>query len=381
VAIKKQAAAVMAVLAAVLLTTGRAEATNSWTVESTPDASTYVNNLFGVSCPTSTYCMAVGSDLSSTKPIGYTLAEQWTAGVWSIIPTPSTPGDQSELVSVSCRSAKFCMAVGDEHPHGPGVILAERWNGSVWTATDITGPMESGLTAVSCPTASTCTAVGDSLGTDASLIYRWNGSTWTAQTAVTLPDYEENQLYGVSCPTTSACVAVGSYFGPSSTFVLVERWNGSSWTLQTIPHPAGVKSSQFQSVSCVSAAVCTAVGSSVTGANVTIPRAERSNGNTWALQPTPTPTSSPYNLNLAGVSCPTSKDCTAVGSYSTNSSNNFAYAELWNGTAWVLQSVPTPSGDMGALLYQSSCSAPTACTGVGTVSTTSSQIVLAERYS
>ena len=277
--------------------------------------------------------------------------------------------------------AKFCMAVGDGHPHAGATVLAERWNGSVWTLTHITGPSESNLSAVSCPTTTDCTAVGQSLGTDASLIYRWNGSTWAAETPVMLPDYEENQLYGVSCPTASACVAVGSYFGPESTFVLVERWNGSSWTQQTIPHPSGVKASQFESVACVSAAVCTAVGWSVIGSNVTIPRAERSNGNTWALQSTPTSTSSPYNLDLSGVSCPTSKDCTAVGSYSTNSTDDFAYAELWNGTAWVLQSVPTPSGKTGAFLYQASCSAPAACTGVGTATTTSSQAVLAERYS
>ena len=62
-------------------------------------------------------------------PTTKTLSERWNGSTWSIVPTPSgEPG----LVSVSCVSQSFCMAVGVGSNNDPG-HLAEEWNGMVWT--------------------------------------------------------------------------------------------------------------------------------------------------------------------------------------------------------------------------------------------------------
>ena len=71
------------------------------------------------------------------------------------------------------------------------------------------------------------------------------------------------QLAGVSCPRVTACTAVGSSSENSTnipTVTLAERWNGTSWSLQTTPDPAGAKISVLDGVTCTTAGTCVAVG-------------------------------------------------------------------------------------------------------------------------
>jgi hypothetical protein len=141
------------------------------------------------------------------------------------------------------------------------------------------------------------------------LAERWDGSTWTIQTTPTPFGYESGCLNGVSCTSATACTAVGSDFndhGDSTydTETLAERWNGSNWTVQPSADPSGATNSSLSSVSCT-AAVCSAVGSS-NGATL----AESWDGNTWTLQATPNPSG---GGNLSGVSCTSAAACMATG--------------------------------------------------------------------
>jgi hypothetical protein len=54
--------------------------------------------------------------------------------------------------------------------------------------------------------------------------------------------------------------------------------------------------------------------------------AERWNGSGWEIQPTPNPAGA-TDLNLAGVSCPTRRACTAVGTYFTGTGIQLTLAE------------------------------------------------------
>lgn len=68
-------------------------------------------------------------------------------------------------------------------------------------------------------------------------------------------------LFGVSCTSDTACTAVGGYRDSSNVArTLVERWDGTSWTIQSSPTPSNVGFSSFFEVSCTSATACTAVG-------------------------------------------------------------------------------------------------------------------------
>ena len=112
----------------------------------------------------------------------------------------------------------------------------------------------------------------------------------------------------VSCSGPEHCTAVGGVNTGSTVVPLVERWDGSAWTIQTDAAPAGA---ELTGVSCTSSSSCTAVGgiTSDTGG------AERWDGTSWTLQTLPVAHKN-ASAGLAGVSCLSATNCTAVGGYS-----------------------------------------------------------------
>jgi hypothetical protein len=339
----------------------------AWSIMPTPNPRGGTDSgLGGVSCRSASACTAVGAYVNNATNV--TLAERWNGKAWAIQPTPNPSGStDTQLGAVSCPSASACTAVGFHLNNGgtANVMLAERWNGKAW-AIQPTPPTIIGL-AVSCPSASACTAVGG--GPTGRLAERWNGKAWTVQHT---PNPEPGGtgvsavLDGVSCTLASACTAVGFYRigGVISQRTLAERWNGTTWTIQ--PTPSFSDYSSLDGVSCTSASACTAVGQyeSVSGDFGTL--AERWNGTTWTIQSTP---SEPFQQATAlnGVSCPSASACTAVG-YFTGT-----LAERWNGTTWAIQ--PTP-GRYGSSLNGVSCTSASACIAVGS----GTRGTLVERY-
>jgi hypothetical protein len=122
-----------------------------------------------------------------------------------------------------------------------------------------------------------------------------------------------SRLTSVSCPwTTTVCTTVGSFDDPSGTDeTLAERSNGTSWSIQTTPNPAGASGSQLNAVTCTSSTVCEAVGA-VGAAYGTL--AERWSAGSWQIEPTPNPTGAPSD-ELTAVTCTSSTTCLAVGDY------------------------------------------------------------------
>src|SRR6476661_3698430 len=68
---------------------------------------------------------------------------------------------------------------------------------------------------------------------------------------------------------------------------------------------------------------------------------------------------------LYGASCTSASACTAVGDYVTSTGASKTLAEHWNGTAWAVQSTPTPSGAADSFLQDVACTSASACTAVG----------------
>ena len=99
----------------------------------------------------------------------------------------------------------------------------------------------------------------------------------------------DNQLFGVSCVSTQFCETVGySVRASGQVRTLIEKWNGTHWALAPSPNP-GHGPSLF-GVSCVEKAgslssnFCMAVGSYVTGSN-DHPLIEKWNGTHWSVSP------------------------------------------------------------------------------------------------
>lgn len=228
------------------------------------------------------------------------------AASWSIQQTPNVPNASNELFGVSCTSARNCTAVGWDFTSSSTATLAERWDGASWAIQPTPNPAGSAapqpiLEDVSCTSASACTAVGSyqsAAGARGTLVERWDGTSWTIQPSPNVAQ-ADSELVGVSCPSSNACVAVG--FAGSSP--LVERWNGSTWAIQSVTGPPGANAAALSGVSCTSASACTAVGQYVVGAEESadpvaeifagfgLPLVERLIGKTWTVQPTSSPAS------------------------------------------------------------------------------------------
>lgn len=197
---------------------------------------------------------------------------------------------------------------------------------------------------MSCPSASSCTAVGNYAGTEGALplAEKWNGSSWSLESPP-IGSYNIASLAGVSCESTTICMGVGrGYKSTAHALPFAERWNGSSWAVQTVPLPEGAESGELWSVQCISTTRCIGAGwykSSTTHHERTI--VENWNGTSWSVIATPNPGGS-ENSSLWGISCPSEKMCMAVGQ-----SDELPLAESWDGSSWSLHKPPTePESNM-----------------------------------
>jgi hypothetical protein len=95
------------------------------------------------------------------------------------------------------------------------------------------------------------------------LVMVWDGTVWSI---VSSPNAgtSDDQLESVSCVSASDCVAVGRTDTGSAYETLVMVWDGTVWSIVSSPN-AGTSNDRLESVSCVSASQCVAVGSTFTG--------------------------------------------------------------------------------------------------------------------
>jgi len=81
------------------------------------------------------------------------------------------------------------------------------------------------FTSVSCVADDYCMAVGAAVGTKSNeekpLVERWDGTTWTVGTPPLEPG--QSALYGVSCASVADCAAVGAVSVNGDAHALVER--------------------------------------------------------------------------------------------------------------------------------------------------------------
>lgn len=250
--------------------------------------------------------------------------------------------------------------------------MAEAWNGMSWR-TQVTpspgGTFGSQLNGVSCTLASACTAVGfynrAPFGPEAPLAEAWNGSRWSIQAIPSPAGALDSGLGAVSCTSASACTAVGGYSNSShATLAFAVRWDGTRWTVQATPSPnPGTTFAMLSGVSCTSASACTAVGAYDNSAGTTLAFAEHWDGTSWTIQATPSPVLATHSF-LRSVSCTSANACTAVGDQGTLTSAGLPLAERWDGTSWSIQAMPDPFVN-SAQLFGVSCSSADACTAVG----------------
>ena len=263
-----------------------------------------LSNLRGVSCPSSSHCIAVGDDgtIESTADGGFS---------WQV----QVSGTTAEISDVSCTSVAHCIALGQAPDYATaGAVLTTGDSGQSWHSR-LTGATP-WPEAISCPTSSRCVTVDDS-GNIA--VTADGGTSWQGQ-----PSTAVMPLASVACPSARMCVAVGSsnngYVGvPPVAVLLTTRDGGGTWQ----SWPAGT-APPLHGVSCASSSHCVAVGDR--GAIMVT-----ANGGTSWHRAASTTTD-----QLLAVTCRKDNECVAVADSSILVSRN-------GGDSWTSQPLATGS--------------------------------------
>jgi hypothetical protein len=337
--------AISSCVAVLLATSSQAQASTGWKIVASPNvAGSIQSRLNGISCASSTSCIAVGYALTpvSEPP----LIEKLSKGTWKIVPSPSIY--PATLNSLSCITSTTCVAVGwESSPSGESTFIMQLSNGT-WksvSSPNPTGEVANTLQAVSCTTSTTCTAVGYSQtpypATFVTLVETLSGGIWTVVPSPNAATSPSSNLNGVSCVDASNCVAVGQSDDSSGDHTLVEELSAGIWSV--VPAPDVIA---LISVSCTSATTCVAVGSG---------GVEQLVGGAWQIMLNPNPGI------LISVSCTTSANCTAVGETGGVTST---LVERLSGGVWALLPSPNVAGVPTSVLLGVSCHRST-CNAAG----------------
>lgn len=317
-----------------------------------------VGGLSAVSCTSPQACSAIADS---------NLVERWNGRWWmrQNVPRPSCDPSafcSTVLSSITCVSPSACYlagafdaASGGSSGAATGTPVGEFWDGSRWRAErvkavavcldSVSELCGTTLHGISCAARAVCVVVGTSTnaaGVGQPLIEHRTSGAWSVQPTSKPLGPVSSQLTSVSCSSATACTAVGSYTDAiGSSFLLAERWNGATWTIQQTPGTG-----RFNGVSCPSATQCFAIGATASFPAVGMSLAETWNGTTW------TRLQAPVASALSAVSCTSTTSCLAVGQATSGST----LTEIWNGTTWTVQ----PSADAGSWLGLS-CASADAC--------------------
>ena len=194
---------------------------SSWGIQSMTLPSGTINaTLSDVSCTSTTACTAVGTYTTSTRTSA--LIERYNGTSWTFQtdgrsrPAPS----QLELDGVSCTTSTACVAVGN-YTDSSAVqhALAEHWNGTAWSQRTVAGPerrdqrgpvrrllLHDQSAPAASPSAATPTAAASSSPRPPATTARPGRCSRSRGPAIS----SNATLNGVSCTSSTFCLAVGA---------------------------------------------------------------------------------------------------------------------------------------------------------------------------
>jgi len=252
------------------------------------------------------------------------------------------------------------------------------------------GPADNLLGGVAATSASDIWAVGyytPSTGGTQALIERWNGTAWSVVQSPTPPGTGNNLLVDVAALSSTNVWAVGAYnqMPTAAAATLVEHWDGLSWTIMPSPPnvPGATGDNFLDSVAITAANDVWAVGyGETTQVSVTNPTppsktlAEHWDGTSWSLVTSQNVTGDDF---FSGVSAtPGQGNAWAVGGSKTATALQ-PLLERWNGSGFVSVASPNPN-PAGAELTAVVAISPNAVWSTGSSGTTGSFRTFTENY-
>jgi hypothetical protein len=222
--------------------------------------------------------------------------------------------------------------------------------GSIWHVETTVNPHAAGnfstntrFTSVSASGPNEAWAVGTTTNSQAlnePLAEHWNGTTWTLATVPLPAGQTSATLSGVDDLSPNNAWAVGT-INSSQSLTLIEHWNGTSWSVVQSPNPVtGTPGDgdQLTAIAGTGPNDLWAAGSDTLenagGGQIQL-LFEHFNGTSWTAAASPADDEGGIASAIAAVS---PDDFWAVGSFSAGGSNDLA--AHWNGIKWSIASVP-----------------------------------------
>jgi hypothetical protein len=210
---------------------------SKWSNPVSPGTSGY--NFNALSCASPTFCVAVGDSLGN--------ATSWHGSTWGDLQSIDPGGN---LTGVSCPTSSFCAAINldddQQNPTSAGTVF---FDGSSWSRSVATPNGFGDGQSISCTSARFCVAI-DNGGVAA--VY--NGTRFGSATPIDTADIDTldgavpGQTIAVSCTRTTFCLAVD---GNGNALV----FDGSRWSP---PGPIDT-GNQLNDVTCATSLFCVAV--------------------------------------------------------------------------------------------------------------------------
>jgi alpha-tubulin suppressor-like RCC1 family protein len=331
--------------------------------------------------------LAITSSAGAANHAGAGVSSGPPSTIWRVptTPNPKAPhGDgllNDALAGVSAASPADAWSVGTSMDSLNVLPLAVHWNGSAWQSTSVplrTGTSAAELRGVDDLAPGDAWAVGVS-GGDRTLIEHWNGTAWSV---VPSPNPEtgpgaSDELQAIAGTAADDLWAIGSYSnGQTFNAVLLEHWNGTTWTCFRPPNVTG---EQFGTA-------VTALASNdvwVVGNQATTTVSLHWDGTAWKQIATPflNDGAAPLNL-LTGVTAIAANDVWASGYESNVNQLNLRdpYVLHWTGTAWSLVKVPNPGTEGSQLAGITALSASDIWAAGVTLQTDGGSLTLTEHF-
>lgn len=392
----------------------------SWTVANGPvpgdaSAANASVQISGLSCSSASFCVGVGTYVD-VNDVQQGLLLTMSDGSWEATTAPvpadaATDGqvtnntEHTNVNAVSCWTDGYCLAVGTYMlTDGRYAAMSLPFDDGTWSPTEVQPPSNSSslsdsLTAVSCDPSGTCVAAGLYLPANSSSnsiqLATNAGGSWSS---VEAPGNGES-VSAIACPATGDCTAVGDDVDQNGfQQAIVLQQSDTGWTASTVPvpgestpvpPPAPEAPNSWVSIdvlSCPAPGSCVADGTFHTPQNETLGVMLQETSGGWTAQQAPLPSdwnqgNASVSLGAGSLSCPAVGDCTAVGSYQTQSSTNTQIGQAGmvltqSDGSWVVatqQAWPSdyvPGGQDSVVysqLFGVSCATAQSCWGFGWV--------------
>jgi hypothetical protein len=260
-------------------------------------------------------------------------AEHWDGSSWSRFPTPDVGAGENALNGVDALASKDVWAVG----YSGRNTLIERWNGTQWRVVASPNAGTTGdrntLTSVDALSNTNAWAVGSTLTATSrkSLIQRWNGTSWTIVSSPN-PGTLSNSLLGVAATGPSDIWAVGWKNSGNGLRSLLLHYDGTGWTEWAAVPKVGTGDNVLTGISAVSNDDVWATGYYVDGTQYKTLTLHY-NGTTWSH--VPSPNGADGTSILTGVDATSPTNAWAVGfEYQTSLDHYVASTRRWDGSGW-----------------------------------------------